>query len=60
VSPRLDAGELRFRLGELDPEFPMDAHAAIEWSTNLMEESMVHTTSPARRRPLHRVRRGPK
>lgn len=46
VSPRLDAGELRVRLGELDPEFPMDALAAIEWSTNLMDESMVHTTSP--------------
>jgi aromatic-L-amino-acid decarboxylase len=46
VSPRLAAEELRFRLGELDPEFPIDAHAAIEWSTSLMDESMVHTTSP--------------
>jgi glutamate/tyrosine decarboxylase-like PLP-dependent enzyme len=47
VSPRLDAGELRRRLGELDPEVPMDAIAAIEWCTGLMDESMVHTTSPS-------------
>jgi aromatic-L-amino-acid decarboxylase len=47
VSPRLDAAELRLRLGELDPELPMDARAAIEWSTNFMDESMVHTTSPS-------------
>lgn len=47
VSPRLDAAEFRIRLGELDPEVPMGATAAIEWSTGLMDESMVHTTSPS-------------
>ena len=47
ISPRLDAEELRSRLAGLDAEFPMDAHAAVEWSTNLMDESMVHTTSPS-------------
>ena len=47
ISPRVDAGELRLRLGELEPESPMDAHTAIEWTTNLMNESMVHTTSPS-------------
>ena len=47
VSPRLDADEIRKRLGQLDPEVPMDAIAAFEWSTGLMAESMVHTTSPS-------------
>lgn len=47
VSPRLDADELRRKLGELDPEVPMDAAAAIEWTTGLMAESIVHTTSPS-------------
>ena len=47
VSPRLDARGIRRRLAELDPENPMGATAAMKWSADLMDESLVHTTSPS-------------
>ncbi len=46
VSPSLTAADLRIRLDHLDPEVPMDPMAAIEWTANLLNETMVHTTSP--------------
>lgn len=46
VSPLLDAEDLRDQLEQLDSDVPMDATAAIKWTTELLDSSIVHTTSP--------------
>lgn len=46
VIPTMSVNELRGVLDDLDVEVPMDASAAVEWTAELLDRSMVHTTNP--------------
>ena len=46
-SPRLDAAALRRELGSLDADGPHDAVEAIDLAVRLLNDGIVHTTSPS-------------